>query len=152
MTSEKLQTPQEFFLENNGKGIDFDKAYGNQCVDIIQQYNKDVIGGSFLSGATALKIWEGETPEQYEKVLNTTEPENKPKTGDILFFSFNHTSVCVTADELNAIISFDQNYPEQGHYDSNSNWIGTGVAHFQTHTYGEPISLLGWWTPKNPVA
>lgn len=144
-------TPQAFFLQWNGKGADFDHAYGNQCVDIVQYYNRDVIGGQFLAGATALDIWKGATPPQYTKILNSTDPENKPKTGDIIFFSFNHVAVCVTADDVNSIVSFDQNFPSQGFYDAHGNFIGTGTCHFQTHTYGTPVNVLGWWTPKNPV-
>ncbi len=143
-------TPQAFFLSNNGKGLDFDHAYGNQCVDVLQFYNKQVIGGEFIPGPTALAIWEGPTPSQYTKVLNSTDPENKPKTGDVIFFSFNHVSICVTADDINSIVSFDQNYPSQGYYDSHGNFIGTGLTHFQTHTYGNPVTVLGWWSVNNP--
>lgn len=143
-------TPQAFFLQWDNKPADFDKAYGNQCVDVIQFYNRDVVGGAFLSGETALDIWDNETYDKglYTKILNSTDPENKPQTGDIIFFSFNHCAVNVTADDQNSIVSFDQNYPSQGHYDAHGNFIGTGVCHFQTHNYGDPITVLGWLRPN----
>lgn len=147
-----LLTPQAFFIQNNEKGLDFDKAYGNQCYDVLQYYNRDVIGGAFIPGATALDAWNNETYDKglYTKILNSTDPENRPKTGDIIFFSFNHVAIVVTADDLN-IVSFDQNFPTQGHYDANGNFIGTGVAHFQTHSYGLPVNVLGWLTPIHSV-
>jgi hypothetical protein len=146
-------TPQAFFIEWNGKGADFDKAYGNQCFDVLQYYNRDVIGGKFIPGATALEAWTNETYDKslYTKILNSTDPENYPKTGDIIFFSFNHVAICVTADSINSIISFDQNFPSQGHYDAHGNFIGTGVCHFQTHSYGNPVNVLGWLTPIKSV-
>lgn len=142
-------TPQAFFNEWNGKPADFDKAYGNQCVDIVQFYNRDVNGGEFLEGATALDIWNNESynHDLYDKVLNSTDPENNPQLGDLIFFEFNHVAICVTADSFN-IVSFDQNYPQVGHYDANGNFIGTGVSHFQTHNYGDPVNVLGWLHKK----
>jgi hypothetical protein len=147
-----LITPQAFFVQWNNKGADFDKAYGNQCFDVLQYYNRDVIGGTFIPGATALDVWNNETYDKnlYKKILNSTNPENKPKTGDIIFFSFNHVAIVVTADDFD-IISFDQNFPSQGYYDSHGNFIGTGICHFQTHSYGSPVNVVGWLTPINPV-
>jgi hypothetical protein len=35
-------TLQGFIEKYNGKAVDFDKAYGAQCVDLVRQYFKDV--------------------------------------------------------------------------------------------------------------
>lgn len=37
-------TLSEFITKNNGKGVDYDGAYGAQCVDLFRQYSKDVLG------------------------------------------------------------------------------------------------------------
>lgn len=37
-------TFDKFIQKYNGKEIDYDGAYGVQCVDLIKQYIKDVIG------------------------------------------------------------------------------------------------------------
>jgi hypothetical protein len=136
-----MLTPQSFFYKYNEKPINFDGRFGNQCVDVIQQYNKDIHNGAFLYGDTALDIWNGVTPPQYEKILNT--PTNYPMAGDIIFFSYNHTSMVVLAD-VNSITSFDQNYPIPSTGD------GTGVCRFQEHDYGpfNNPTVLGWWTPR----
>ncbi len=140
-----MVTAQAFFVTNNEVGLDFDHFYGNQCVDLLQFYNQDVLGGAFIPGATALDIWNGPTPPHYTKVLNSTDPENNPKTGDVIFFSFNHVAIVITADDMN-IVSFDQNFPTQGYTNDKDDFIGTGVSHFQTHSYGSPVNVLGWWS------
>lgn len=35
-------TLEEFVRKHNGKKVDFDGAFGAQCVDLFRQYNKDV--------------------------------------------------------------------------------------------------------------
>lgn len=133
-------TPQGFFYKYNGQPIDFDGWYGDQCVDLIQQFHKEVSHGAFLSGATAIDIWNGAVPYQYERILNT--PTNFPTTGDIPFFKFNHTAVIVIAD-VNSFTSFDQNFPTDPY--------GKGVCHFQEHSYNNSAGVphvLGWWHKK----
>jgi uncharacterized protein YukE len=43
------QAVRDFRTNYEGKGVDFDGMYGNQCVDLFQRYNKDVVGGPFFS-------------------------------------------------------------------------------------------------------
>lgn len=38
--------------------VDYDGAWGDQCVDLVQQYNKVIVGGPFLTGQAAKDIWE----------------------------------------------------------------------------------------------
>src|SRR5689334_7574885 len=124
-------TLQAFLNKYNGKYIDFDHSYGNQCVDLIQQYNKELFNGPFLSGNTAVDVWNNypKFAQVYDKIDNT--PTNIPQPGDIIFFKFNHTAVVVIADVM-SITSFDQNYP-------------TGSScHFQEHDYTQ---CLGWFRP-----
>lgn len=127
-------TLQSFVNKWNGKGIDFDHAYGYQCVDLIQQYNKDFFNGSFLFGATALAIWMNYPQNLYTKIINT--PTNVPQPGDILFWGYNHVAIVILADVM-SLTSFDQNFP-------------TGsLCHLQQHDYN---NALGWLHPKQPVA
>lgn len=123
-------TLQAFLNKWNMKLADFDGHYGAQCVDIVQYYNRDVLGGSFLSGATAVDVWTAYNQDKCVKVLNT--PTNVPQPGDIIFWSFNHVAIAVVAD-VNTLTSFDQNYPINS------------PCHFQEHDYK---NALGWLTPK----
>lgn len=145
-------TYQEFFNKWNGKGINFDLYYGNQCMDLYQQYNKEVVGANIsIPADPAYKVWyENKYPlNYYIKVLNT--PDAIPQKGDVIIWKptlnggFGHIAVCDTAD-LYKFTSFDQNFPSQGYYDSNGNFIGTGVAHLQNHNYD---NVYGWLHPKN---
>ena len=36
-------TLDEFVKNYEGKQVDFDKAYGSQCVDLFRQYSKEVL-------------------------------------------------------------------------------------------------------------
>ena len=48
---------EDFFEKYNNKYVDYDGFYGTQCVDLVQYYNKEVVGGSFLAGEGAADIW-----------------------------------------------------------------------------------------------
>ena len=37
-------TLEEFVKKYNGKKVDYDNAYGAQCVDLFRQYTKEVLG------------------------------------------------------------------------------------------------------------
>lgn len=143
-------TVQEFFDKYNLRGINFDGYYGNQCMDAYQQYNKEVIGAPSVPANPAYKVWYYNLYPLafYTKILNT--PDAIPQKGDIIIWNPNlnggsgHIAICYSAD-LYKFISFDQNFPSQGYYDSYGNFIGTGVCHFETHNYNY---VYGWLRPK----
>lgn len=117
-------THTTFVTKNQGKYIDYDKAYGYQCVDLMRQYIKDVRGllpyQCVQAGATAYKIWNNFVNNQfYHKVKNT--PNGIPKRGDIVFFKpsswfpflygfAGHVGIVDTAS-LMSMTAFEQNYP-----------------------------------------
>ncbi len=43
-------TIEDFFERYNGQGIDFDHAYGCQCMDLAEEFNQDVVGAPRLGG------------------------------------------------------------------------------------------------------
>lgn len=125
---------QDFFDLWNNKGCDFDGVYGFQCMDLANQYNKDVIGAPRLAG-NAVDAWTTYSPDFYDKIENT--PTNTPALGDIVIWGTNigvygHIAVCKEAD-TNNFTSFDQNWP----LDS--------LCHFQNHNYN---GVLGWLHPR----
>lgn len=133
-------TIQEFFDKWNNKPADFDGYYGNQCVDIIQYYNKDIFGGGFIPGQGAADIWETYPVEIYERVLNT--PTAIPVKGNIMIWRkttslpFGHIGI-FNEGNVNRFTSFDQNWP-----------IGS-LCHFQEHDY---TGVIGWLRPiKQPI-
>lgn len=126
---------QDFFNQYNGQGVDFDGYAGDQCVDLVQFYNRDVVAAPRLTG-NAADIWDTYPQANYDRIDNA--PDNFPQPGDIVIWNRNvgggngHIDVCQTAD-ANSFTGLDQNWP-------------TGsVSHFQQHDYA---NVLGWLHPK----
>lgn len=127
-------TVQEFLTKYNGKGIDYDGYYGFQCMDLANQYNKEVVGAPRLTG-NAVDVWNTYPQTHYDRIANT--PTGVPLKGDILIWSqgvgqYGHIAVFYQGDMLK-FTSFDQNWP-----------VGS-ICHFQPHNYNY---LLGWLHPK----
>lgn len=128
-------TLQEFFNQYDGKSVDYDSYYGPQCVDLVQFYNRDVIGAPRLTG-NAADIWSSFPHDFYDAIPNG--PDNFPSPGDIVIWNTKvgggagHIAICRDATKDN-FTSFDQNWP-------------TGSpSHFQPHTY---TNVFGWLHPK----
>lgn len=142
-------TLQEFISTYNGKGVDFDGVYGNQCVDLMNQYLHDVCSIpnpiQVFPGATALQIYHNANKANFQKITNT--PTGVPSPGDIIFWeeypglisSAGHVAIFISGD-ADQFISFDQNFPTQE--DASGN--GIGFAHQQNHNY---VGVIGWLHP-----
>lgn len=132
-------TTQQFFDKYNGKAIDFDGFYGNQCMDLAEEYNRQVVLAPRLTG-NAADVWTNYPKDYYEKIPNT--PTGVPQKGDIIIWNRNtgggygHIAVFSEGD-TNGFTSFDQNWP-------------TGsLCHFQTHDYK---NVYGWLRPKKTTS
>lgn len=103
---------QEFINQYRGKYVDFDNAYGAQCVDLVQFYNRDVVGGARLTG-NAKDIF-GQQPDKYEWVKNT--PDGVPPPGAIVVYGGSvgggYGDVTVSqGGNASTFTGFGQNYP-----------------------------------------
>lgn len=136
-------TFEKFVEKYNGKFVDYDKAFGFQCVDLIRQYILEVLGyapyDALPAGATAKIIFNNfRTNKYFTKIINY--PNNAPKKGDIIFWGYypfvtgtaGHTAIVSDAN-LRTLISFDQNYK-----------IGS-FSKFVNHSYR---GVLGWISPR----
>ena len=143
-----LISPDQFFGKYDQKPCDYDGSYGNQCVDLYRAFVKECkgfpqsppVGGAY-------EIWTTYLTQYFDRIGNTT--TNCPIKGDIVIWgqeigSFGHVAVCKDGTP-NSFTSFDQNWPSQGYIDSNGNFHGTGVCHFQAHNYN---GVLGWLREK----
>ncbi len=133
----------DFINKWNGKGIDFDGYYGDQCMDLMHQYIVEVLGytdGRILAAPTAKDVYLNFNnmfgKEYFTKIDNT--PTGVPQKGDIVFWNASpgntagHVAIFKDGD-VNAFNSFDQNYP-------------TGSkCHIQNHNYNY---VLGWLRGK----
>ncbi len=121
-------TLDDFVALINEHWVDWDGAFGNQCFDLAQFWNK-VLGGSPFTGATADLIY-NQPQDIYTQVANT--PENFPVAGDIICWNWPHVGIVISAD-TNEVTVLEQNDPK----DSN--------CHVKTYNYN---GVIGWLHPK----
>lgn len=122
-----------------GKRLDYDGAYGAQCVDLIRMYVM-FLGTAQPPGVTgAVNLWDVAWPSGYAKIG----PANKPQPGDIAIFStelfakYGHTSL-VYRVETDGFTSLDQNWV-------NSNLTTGSPGAFVKHPFAK---LKGYVRPK----
>lgn len=135
-------TYDQFYTTWNGKGADFDGWYGDQCVDLFNFYNRDVVGAPFIpttdtGGAADLfnDFDKTAAPQFYDRLYAGAVFQK----GDVVVWAAN-TAVTGAAGHVgifdhsdNGFYSFDQNYP-------------TGsLPHLQHHDYR---GILGVLRPK----
>lgn len=143
-------TTDEFFNKWNNQPCDSDKSYGNQCVDLADQYSKDVLGVILPEVNGAIDLWTKYPKDKFDAI-----PKSDiyvPKKGDIVIWGdkigrFGHIDIAVSVNP-NGFLGFDQNWPAQFYTDKNGNQIGIGVCHYQQHTY---FGVLGWLRPKSAI-
>ncbi len=140
-----LITVDQFVTKHNGEKMDYDGQYGSQCVDVFRFYLKEVLGvnPSVFPGVKGAKNLWNFSPAGFIKIKNT--PWNVPRKGDIMIFdgSLGHVDIFLQGNVL-IFTAFAQNFPSQGYFDKWGNFIGTGVAHIQRHTYLAP-QVIGWF-------
>lgn len=132
-------TFDEFKIKWTGKGIDFDGAYGDQCMDLMHQYCVEVLGitdGRVLAAPAAKDVWSTNVfgKDKFEIIPNS--PTGVPQKGDIILFGtevgpYGHVAIVDSAD-VNIVKSFDQN------------WSGHQYCETISHKYGGSQGVLGW--------
>jgi hypothetical protein len=139
-------THAQFVKKYLGHFKDWDKKWGNQCVDLVRYYIHDVFGlapYAVLPGAPTAKaiFYNFKDNAFFKKVVNT--PNGIPKKGDLVFFKTSilptwlygfagHTAVIDSAS-LYSMIVLEQNYP-----------TGNSIRLFK-RSYKD---CLGWITRK----
>ena len=86
---------EEFIHKNLGKKVDYDNAFGAQCVDLPRQYWKDVYGinerlepCSTTGGAKDLYLDYDKMPKE-KKYLKRISGKFTPKEGDVAIWNSN---------------------------------------------------------------
>lgn len=130
---------REFFNTYQGNGVDFDGYYGDQCVDLVQYYNRDVVTAPLLTG-NAKDIWYTYPQQFYTQIPNL--PNNYPSLGDIIVWDSGvgsgngHIAIAAFANIWN-LASFDQN------------WVNGSPSRFENHTYN---NIIGWLHPIKEIS
>lgn len=137
----------EFVAKWNGKALDFDGAYGNQCWDLAAQYSKEVVGlqgGAWQvmptgpNGGTieVFTVFKAPLGTYYDKIANSPDPANLPVKGDLVIWNwgtYGHIALCLGATSA-SISVFEQNSPVGSlcHITNAKQWSG----------------CVGWIRPK----
>ena len=105
-------TLKRFIVTYNGKKVDFDGAYGYQCVDLFRQYCKDVLDIPQLPSVNGAKdFWEK------HGCLKQTADSYAP--GDVLIYGatpsnpYGHVCILVALLDSDTFIVFEQNGMKQ---------------------------------------
>lgn len=140
-------TIKEFTEKYLGKKVDWDGAYGGQCVDLFRQYVNDVLSLKQPKGVVGAKdFWTNyETDpilkDNFTKIPNT--PTGVPQEGDVMIWDawssnkYGHIAIYIKGD-VNKFISLDQNYPTLNKVTETE------------HNYTNP-KVLGWLRPMTEL-
>lgn len=112
-------TFDKFVSTYNGKGTDYDGAYGVQCVDLIKLYLDKVFGIKAGSWGNAKYYWLNfekisELKNSFTKISNTA--SFVPQKGDIMVWNgkvgsgCGHVAICTGKGTTSYFYSYDQNW------------------------------------------
>jgi len=115
-------TLDAFVTKYNGRFIDFDGAYGFQCVDLMRQWQVEGLGVPASSIPPSLyakdifKNFPDGGNKYFTKIKNG--PNNMPQKGDIVFWTWypfkigwaGHVAIA-SVSWLLGLNTFDQNFP-----------------------------------------
>ena len=132
-----------FTAKYNGKFVDYDGYYGNQCVDLMRQYIKECLGinpSTIPAVGYAAQIYQNfnSNNKWFTRIANT--PTNIPKKGDIVIWKYypfvtgmaGHVAIFDNGNMF-SLITFDQN------------WGNPKCCRFVKHSYK---GVLGWLRKK----
>ncbi len=130
-------TARDFARQHDKTYMDYDRLYGNQCVDVFSYYNRDIVGGPRLGCESAYQLYDlyGST-SSYSKVP----PSATATDGDVAIFGpsigggHGHVAI-VIEDRGDTLYVFHQNWPQgsEAHYQEIKKSALLGYLRPQTH-------------------
>lgn len=114
-------TLEQFVTKYNGKKVDFDGAYGAQCVDLFRQYAKEGLGIPEHTGPCGTTGGAKDLYLDYEKMpiekkyFTRTRGARGIKSGDVLIWDstatnkYGHVAIYLAKTETGSYIVFEQN-------------------------------------------
>lgn len=115
-------TLTHFVKKYNGKKVDFDGAFGSQCVDLFRQYNKEVWGNPHtgaVEGAKDLILNYDNLPLE-QKYLEKIPRYFFPKAGDVAVWGasssnkYGHVAIVVYTEDNNLIVFEQDGFKQDG--------------------------------------
>lgn len=115
---QNVNAASSFIKQYNGKYIDFDGAYGNQCVDLFNYYNQAFGTGNFIGGIVGAKdIWNSRQMDSAYRRLSATA---RPNMGDVVVYGasqgggYGHVAVVVGVNANGTLRLLHSNAGPQG--------------------------------------
>lgn len=113
-------TLEEFVIKYKGKKVDFDHAYGAQCVDLFRQYTKDVLGvkehtGPCATSGGAKDLFLDYDKMPVEKKYFTRSKGKAFQPGDVLIWDhteknqYGHVAIFLAYLGKDGLLVFEQN-------------------------------------------
>ena len=112
-------TLYEFATKYCGKKVDYDKAYGPQCVDLFRQYCHDMGIPHTGSVEGAKELWELFSENNEKKYFNRFNA-TYAMPGDVLIEDatatnrYGHVSIVLAADSLEALVLQQDGFAQDG--------------------------------------
>ena len=106
----------------NGKKVDFDGAFGSQCVDLFRQYNKEVWGNPHTGAVEGAKdlILNYDNLLLEQKYLEKIPRYFFPKAGDVAVWGasssnkYGHVAIVVYTEDNNLIVFEQDGFKQDG--------------------------------------
>lgn len=130
-------TLNDFIAKWLGKKLDYDNAFGGQCMDVYRMYVKEVLGLPQSPPVEGAKnVWDTYLKDHYDRIVNT--PDGVPPAGAIVIWGgtygpYGHIAIVISATATE-MTCFSQNDP-----------IGT-VCQIRKYGYKH---VLGWLVAKS---
>jgi hypothetical protein len=146
-------TLQEFIDKYKGKPVDFDGAFGAQCVDLVRQYFKEVWGlpkqPESVIGAQDFFFKHESRPIQ-QQYCNCTAFDGslQPPKGSVLIFKstgsneYGHIAICVATDTLGVNVMEQDGIANEKALKEGREQKGAYIGHWNYDR------LVGWLTKK----
>ena len=108
---------EQFITKYCGKKVDFDKAFGAQCVDIFRQYCRDVLDiphTGIVDGAKDLYEKYGDLPVE-KKYFTRLSKSAAPQYGMVAVWGatptnkYGHVAIVVAKLDASTLLVFEQN-------------------------------------------
>lgn len=145
----------------NGRRLDYDGAYGLQCVDAVDAYAEDIFGVPWetsVGGVGGAKELLDRVPDEFWIRIDNdpNNPNLLPQRGDVLVWAgragvnpFGHTAICLSANANGVTVLQQDGFAPPLQF-VNNNLYSNKPAHIATlgwDNYGTGM-ISGWLRPR----
>jgi cell division protein FtsB len=132
---------QQFIEKYEGTKVDWDGAFGAQCVDLFRQYTNDVVKVPQCPPVVGAKnIWDKIDTKYWEKIGNT--PTGVPENGDVMIWDempgnrFGHVAMFIDGGSMRVRVFEQDGFTQDG----------------AKKAYRNYNNIIGWLRPKENMS